>query len=45
MITDERKEAAIRMLESGKLTKEDIASFSNLPLELVERIAEGLQKV
>lgn len=45
MITDERKEAAIRMLESGKLTKEDIASFSNLPLELVEKIAEGLQKV
>ncbi len=43
MITDDRKEAAIRMLESGKLTNEDIAKFSGLPLEVVEELAKSLQ--
>lgn len=45
MITDDRKEAAIRMLESGKLTNEDIAKFSGLPLEVVEELADSLQTV
>lgn len=45
MITDDRKEAAIRMLESGKLTNEDIAKFSSLPLDVVEELAESLQTV
>ncbi len=45
MITDDRKEAAIRMLESGKLTNEDIAKFSGLPLEVVEELANSLQTV
>ena len=45
MITDDRKEAAIRMLESGKLTNEDIAKFSSLPLDVVEELAESLQSV
>ena len=45
MIEDERKEAAIRMLESGKLTNEDIAKFSNLPLKVVEELAKVLQTV
>ncbi len=45
MITDDRKEAAIRMLESGKLTNEDIAKFSGLPLEVVEELANNLQTV
>ena len=45
MITDDRKEVAIRMLESGKLTNEDIAKFSGLPLEVVEELANSLQTV
>ena len=45
MITDDRKEAAIRMLESGKLTNEDIAKFSGLPLEVVEELTNSLQTV
>ena len=43
MITDDRKEAAMRMLESGKLTNEDIAKFLELPLEIVEELADSLQ--
>ena len=45
MIADDRKEAAIRMLESGKLTNEDIAKFSGLPLEVVEELTNSLQTV
>ena len=45
MITDDRKEAAIRMLKSGKLTNEDIAKFSGLPLEVVEELVNSLQTV
>ena len=45
MITDDRKEAAMRMLESGKLTNEDIAKFLELPLEIVEELADSLQTV
>ena len=44
-VTDDRKEAAIRMLESGKLTNEDIAKFSGLTLEVVEELANSLQTV
>ena len=36
MITDDRKEADMRMLESGKLTNEDIAKYLELPLEVVQ---------
>lgn len=43
MITDDRKEAAMRMLESGKLTNEDIAKYLELPLEVVEKLADSLQ--
>ena len=43
MITDDRKEAAVRMLESGKLTNEDIAKYLELPLEVVEKLADSLQ--
>ena len=45
MITDDRKEAAMRMLESGKLTNEDIAKYLELPLEVVEKLADSLQTV
>ena len=43
MIMDEKKLAAIRMLESGKLTKEEIAKFIDLPLEVVKELAKSLQ--
>ena len=35
MITDDRKEAAIRMLERGKMTQEEIAEDLKLPLEVL----------
>ena len=43
MIMDDKKRSAIRMLESGKLTNEDIAKFMKLPLEIVEKLADSLQ--
>ncbi len=45
MITDDRKEAAIRMLERGKLTSEEIAEDLELPLEVVKELANNLQTV
>lgn len=42
-VTEEKKEAAVRMLERGKLTKEEIAEDLNLPLEVVEGLAAELQ--
>lgn len=45
MITDDRKEAAIRMLERGKLTSEEIAEDLELPLEVVKELASNLQTV
>lgn len=43
MITDDRKEAAIRMLEDEELSKEKIAKYLDLPLEVVEKLADSLQ--
>lgn len=43
MITNEKKSAAIRMLEKGKLTKEEIAEYLDLSLSIVEELAEELQ--
>lgn len=40
MITNEKKSAAIRMLEKGKLTKEEIAEYLDLSLSIVEELAE-----
>lgn len=45
MITDDRKEAAIRMLEDEELSKEKIAKYLDLPLEVVEKLADSLQTV
>lgn len=45
MITDDRKETAIRMLERGKMTREEIAEDLKLPLEVVEELANSLQMV
>ena len=44
MITDEKKNAAIRMLERGKLTKEEISEDLDLPLSVVDGLADELQK-
>mgnify|MGYP003303252072 CR=1 FL=1 len=43
MITDDRKEAAIRMLEDEELSKEKIAKYLDLSLEVVEKLADSLQ--
>lgn len=43
MITDEKKNAAIRMLERGKLMKEEISE--DLLLSVVESLADELQQV
>ena len=45
MITDDRKETALRMLEDEELSKEKIAKYLNLPLEVVEELANSLQTV
>lgn len=45
MITDDRKETALRMLEDEELSKEKIAKYLHLPLEVVEELAESLQTV
>ena len=45
MITDDRKETAVRMLERGKMTQEEIAEDVKLPLEVVEELAKNLQTV
>lgn len=43
MITDEKKNAAIRMLERGKLTNEEISEDLELPIDIVEKLADDLQ--
>ena len=44
-VTDEKKMAAIRMLERGKLTLMEIAEDLLLPVEVVEELAKELQAV
>lgn len=43
-IKEGRKEMVVRMLQTGKLTVEEIAEYSGLGIEEVEQLA-GLQKV
>ena len=43
MIMDDKKRSAIRMLEDKKLSKEKIAKYLDLPLEVVEELADSLQ--
>ena len=43
MIMDDKKRSAMRMLERGKLTNEEIAEDLELPLEIVEELADSLQ--
>ena len=46
MITDEKKEIALRLIETGKLSLDEIANCSNLSLEEVQKLAdEELQPV
>ena len=45
LIFEDRKLSAMRMLESGILTNEDITKYLLLPLEVVEELAESLQTV
>lgn len=45
MITDDRKNTAIRMLEKEKYTCEEIAEVLELPLSVVERLSEKLEEL
>ena len=42
LITEDRIEIAEKMLEGGKLSLEDIALYSKLPLETVKELAERI---
>lgn len=44
-VTEEKKMAAVRMLKRGKMTIEEIAEDTDLPLSVVEELAEALQSV
>ena len=43
LLNEEKIEAAKRMLERGKMTKEEIAEDLDLPLSAVERLENDLQ--
>lgn len=45
MINDSKKDSAVRMLEDGKLTIEQISKYLDLPEEFVEKLSEELQPV
>ena len=45
IINHEKIEAAKRMLERGKLTKEEILEYLDLPFPIVETLANDLQPV
>lgn len=42
LITEDRIEIAEKMLEGGKLSPEDIALYSRLPLEKVKELSEQI---
>lgn len=43
IVTDEKKNAAMRMIEGGKLTLDEIAEYLDLPLDIVEALSSELQ--
>lgn len=43
LLNEEKIEAAKRMLERGKMTKEEIAEDLDLPLNVVKRLENDLQ--
>lgn len=45
VVTDTKKDSAVRMLEDGKLTIEQISKYLDLPEEFVEKLSEELQPV
>lgn len=45
VVTDEKKVSAVRMLEDGKLTIEQISNYLDLPKDIVEKLSEKLQPV
>lgn len=44
-VTDEKKVMAVRMLEKGKVTKEEIAEYLDLPLSVIEELEKRTQPV
>lgn len=42
-VTDEKKNAALRMIESGKLSLDEIAEFLDMPLDIVKSLVTDLQ--
>jgi len=44
LLNDEKKEAALRLLKMGKITKEEIAEALELPMEIIEDLALQLSK-
>lgn len=45
VVTDTKKDSAVRMLERGKYTNEEIAEDLELPLDIIKKLAEELQPV
>lgn len=44
-VAEEKKMAAVRMLEKGRLPKEEIADYLDLSLSVVEQLSEELLSV
>ena len=42
IIIEEKNRAAVRMLEKGKCTYEEIAEYLDLPLRVVEKLSEDI---
>lgn len=40
MITDEKREIALRLIETGKLSLDEIANCSDLSLEEIKKLAD-----
>lgn len=45
IVTDEMKKVAVRMIESGKLTFDEIAEYLDLPLDMVKELSRELHSV
>lgn len=45
IVTDEMKKVAVRMIESGKLTFDEIAEYLDSPLDMVKALSHELHSV
>lgn len=45
LIDDEKKESALRMLEGGKLSNQEIANYLRLDIEVVEALEKEQKAV